>query len=223
MIDEVWEHKYTSGHSQKYPWDSVVSFFFRYRRSIRGTPNIDLLEVGCGTGANLWFAAREGCNVVGIDGSSSAINAAKKLFFDEKLDGIFYVSDFTQIPCGDQTHDMVIDRGALTCCRKSNLPKALSEVARVIKPGGYFLFTPFSDSHTSSMSGTRADDGTIEGISQGTLVGVGAITFLSEEEIMELLPSDTWRIDEIYKKEFSKVIPPDDMIHAEWQIVAQRR
>ena len=36
-----------------------------------------ILEVGCGMGNNLWFAAREGCRVSGLDAVESAIRFAR--------------------------------------------------------------------------------------------------------------------------------------------------
>ena len=39
---------------------------------------LKILEVGCGTGANLSFFIEEGFNTYGIDGSKVAIKLAKK-------------------------------------------------------------------------------------------------------------------------------------------------
>jgi cyclopropane fatty-acyl-phospholipid synthase-like methyltransferase len=38
---------------------------------------IKILELGFGTGANLWFAAREGFSVFGVEGSKTAVSIAK--------------------------------------------------------------------------------------------------------------------------------------------------
>ena len=99
--------KYEAGHSQKYPWDAVVSFVFRHARHIeKANKDIHILEVGCGTGSNVWFAAREGFNVAGIDGSSIAISMLQQRFASEGLQGNFKVALFEKIPFSDNVFDM---------------------------------------------------------------------------------------------------------------------
>ncbi len=49
-FDPIWDEEiYGEGKQlNRYPFDVVVSFIF------------NVLEIGCGAGNNLWFAAREG-------------------------------------------------------------------------------------------------------------------------------------------------------------------
>jgi 2-polyprenyl-3-methyl-5-hydroxy-6-metoxy-1,4-benzoquinol methylase len=79
-LDPIWEEKYSAGHAQRYPWDPVVTFIFRNAPRDRPRSEVRILEVGCGTASNLWFAAREGFNVAGVDGGESAIAYAKQRF-----------------------------------------------------------------------------------------------------------------------------------------------
>lgn len=72
-FDPIWGEKYAHGHAQQYPWDVVASFCMP---GCTKSEQISSLEVGCGTGSNLWFAAREGFLVAGAEASKSAIAAA---------------------------------------------------------------------------------------------------------------------------------------------------
>ena len=221
-FDTIWEEKYATGHSQKYPWDSVVSFVYRNIPRDRPPHEVKILEVGCGTGSNLWFAAREGFAVSGIDASNSAIETAKNRFKTDGLAGDLRTADFTDLPFDDECFDLVIDRAALTCCGHASRTKALGEIARVTVPGGRFLFTPYADTHTSRTCGDAQQDGTINQITGGTLQGVGQICFASQEDIMNWL-SPSWDVLELVLRTEQFVSGNSNGIHAEWRATAARR
>ena len=69
-------------------------------KSITGRERI--LEIGCGEGGNLFPFAQLGCDVTGIDLSSSRIKQAKELFLTHDSHGTFTIGDFFQLPPPDQ-------------------------------------------------------------------------------------------------------------------------
>ena len=69
-------------------------------KSITGRERI--LEIGCGEGGNLFPFAQLGCDVTGIDLSSSRIKQAKELFLTHDNHGTFTIGDFFQLPPPDQ-------------------------------------------------------------------------------------------------------------------------
>ena len=77
---------------------SVIRFIAnKYEK--KDKKRLKILEVGCGTGANLSFFIEEGFNTYGIDGSKVAIKLAKKKLKKEKknqnfLLGIFKICHF---------------------------------------------------------------------------------------------------------------------------------
>src|SRR5690606_4790997 len=173
--EQVWESNiYAKGHAlNKYPYDNVVSFVFRnYPKSLK-RENIKILEIGCGAGNNLWFAAREGFNVTGIDGSASAIDFAQKRFNADGLLGIFSVADFTNLPFKDETFDIVIDRAAIVCVDKRCAVQAFNEVHRVLLTGGHLFSNLYSDRHSSCISGRPLSSGQTGHIKEGTLTNIG--------------------------------------------------
>ena len=46
---------------------------------------VNVLDIGCGGGNNLFFVAEMGLNAYGIDGSENAIKIANRRFKDKKL------------------------------------------------------------------------------------------------------------------------------------------
>ena len=72
----------------------MASRFFKL--SDQKKKEIRVLELGCGSGANLWMMAKEGLQVHGLDASSTALKLAKQHIEDkwgisaELKHGIFY-------------------------------------------------------------------------------------------------------------------------------------
>ena len=219
-IDPVWEEKYSTGHEERYPWDSIVSFVYRNYPRGKSRNEVKILEVGCGTGSNLWFAAREGFNVTGFDGSESAIKKARKRFQEEGLIGDFRVCDFASIPYENDIFDLVIDRGALTCAGFEVGKVAIREIHRVIRTGGLFYFNPYSDVHSSSESGDAGEDGLRHNISEGSMIGVGKICFYAKNNVLEALRG--WEIHSIQHLERAETHKPERMVHAEWRAIASK-
>lgn len=190
-----WESIYSHGDQcNRYPYDSVVTFVHRYRDRTLAPENTCILEVGCGAGNNLWFAAREGFDVYGIDGSPSAIKYAKDRFAEEKLKGEFQIGDFTDLPYPDEMVDLVIDRAAVTCVNFQGAVEATNEIHRVLKPKGKYFTFVFDTDHTSYTPNDSDADGYISEIKNGTMVTVQASCYYDENRLKNLLPASKWKI-----------------------------
>ena len=221
-FDPIWEEKYSSGHQQRAPWDEVVSYVFRNMPKDKPRSEIKILEVGCGTASNLWFFALEGFDVYGIEGSAAAIETAKNRFQEDDITGDLRVGDFTSLPFEDETFDLVIDRGALTCCGTQDMRIAIKEIHRCIKPNGKFLYTPICDNDTSASSGEESHDGVRINISEGSFQGVGQIRFVSKDEIEMFVPKEDWNILSIHKEESTDHLTPAKIVTAHWRVIAQK-
>jgi len=221
-FDPIWEDIYRRGdHLNRYPWDLVVSFVYCYAPRGKSRSEIRVLEVGCGAGSNLWFAAREGFDVAGVDCSESAIAFARERFASEGLAGDLRVGDFTQLPFESDSFDLAIDRAAITCCGLSAGARAVADVRRVLRPGGDFLFNAYSDHHTSHMSGTPGPDGLTVDINGGTLVGAGQLCFYGRRDI-DALFSEGWNVLSVQHTESVEELGDDRSIHAEWRVIAEK-
>jgi ubiquinone/menaquinone biosynthesis C-methylase UbiE len=99
----------------------------------------DYLEVGCGTGAVTRFVATElGLQAIGIDidpeqialagsGASGLANAR------------FQEGDATRLPFEDGSFDVVLS--FMATHHIEDVDTALREIARVLRPGGYFVYS----------------------------------------------------------------------------------
>jgi len=223
-FDYTWEREIYGKRQQlnRYPFDSVVSFVFRNAPEVGPNENVRILEVGCGAGNNLWFAAREGFRVTGIDASFSAIEYAKSRFAREGLEGDFYVGEFSDLPFAEEAFDLVIDRAALTHTGFSVAELAVEEIHRVLKMGGRFFFNAFGVKHTSCTSGHCGPNGVICDVQEGTLMGVGQVCFYSRRDLERLFRTG-WRLLSVQSHESIETLLPKNTVQAEWRVIAEKK
>ena len=94
-----------------------------------------LLEVASGTGETACYLAETfGCKVTGVDHSSYMIETAKRKAEERGLAVVFEQGDAHHLPFDAETFDLVISE-CTTCALDK--PKAIGEMARVTKRGGY--------------------------------------------------------------------------------------
>lgn len=187
----TWDSVFASREWGKYPDLEVVRFVARnfYAREPRSA--VKLLEVGCGTGANIWYLAREGFDVSGADGSAQALSILQQRLKAENLMCSTHCGDITQLPYADQTFDGIIDCECIYCNTKEHSGRILDEIRRVLKPEGLFLSMTFSSNTWGNGCGTphENDANSFRDISEGPLQGTGLARFTSEKDINELYES----------------------------------
>lgn len=221
--DSFWEASIWSKRKQfsLYPYDSVVSFVYRSFPRIKPRSKVNILEIGCGSGNNLWFVAREGFSASGIDISQSAISFATKRFLSENLKADLRVGSFLELPWPSSSIDICIDRAATACVGISDQVTTINEVKRVLRPGGFFFFNGYSDEHTSAHHGNKLTDGRIGDITKGSLQGFGGIGFLSEQDVQSLF-EDGWQLNSLELMKSVDRCSPSNDLHAEWKVVAKK-
>ncbi len=96
------------------------------------------LDIGCGGGFLAEEFAHLGCVVTGIDPSAPTIAQAEMHAQEADLTITYRVASGEAIPFADATFDIIY------CCdvleHVDDLDKVIAETARVLKPGGVYLF-----------------------------------------------------------------------------------
>ncbi len=108
-----------------------------------------VLEIGSGRGGGAQYIKTylEPQLVVGVDYSKNAVNLCNKSCATEGL--AFVPGDAENLPFNDNVFDAVINVESSHCYH--SMDRFLSEVRRVLKPGGHFLFADFRDSEHLSL------------------------------------------------------------------------
>jgi len=103
-----------------------------------------VLDLGCGIGKNSFYFAERGANVVGYDFSQTAITAAQERADAEGLSVTFEVRSIGEaLPIADNSIDIALDVMSSHALSEKERATYLSEMYRVLKPGGYVFVRTF--------------------------------------------------------------------------------
>jgi SAM-dependent methyltransferase len=94
----------------------------------------DIVDVGCGSGALVRALAERGAHPIGLE--TSAEQLAPALAHDEEHRARYVVGRAQQLPFANGSFDVVVFMRALHHVPAADLPRALTEARRVLRPGG---------------------------------------------------------------------------------------
>ena len=126
-----------------------------------------VLDVGCGTGENALYLAGRGYDVVGIDGSPTAIRKARAKAKDRGVHARFEVADALDLPIPQRLYDTVIDSGLFHVFSDEERPVFRDSLSRVIRPGGTYFMMCFSEREPGNWGPRRVTQKEIRSIFQG--------------------------------------------------------
>jgi len=98
-----------------------------------------VLDLGCGVGRHMVYLGERGFRIAGVDISPSGIRLTRQTCADRKIDFEAHVSDMNTLPWADETFDAALSISTIHHNRRERIIQTLTEVRRVLKPGGLFL------------------------------------------------------------------------------------
>ncbi|EAK0492680.1 class I SAM-dependent methyltransferase, partial [Campylobacter upsaliensis] len=139
-----WEQIFSKKEWGKYPSESVIRFIARNFYNAKDRNKISILELGLGTGANLWFCAREGFKVSGIEWSKTGVERFKTRLKDENLS-----TQIAQLEIGDylekldnfkdESFDAWLDSYSLAYNDIEKTKQIIEKAVKKLKVGGKFF------------------------------------------------------------------------------------
>jgi len=154
---------------RRYPNEELLRFMGRNYFGIprEDRKDIRILELGCGSCANLWMVAREGFSAYGLDLSTEAIRLGEIMLKNWMVEASLQVGSMKQLPYENGHFDVVLDVFSAYCLDEADFEQCLGEVARVLKPGGcFFSYTPGkgSDAFQHCRPSRMIDASTLDGM-----------------------------------------------------------
>lgn len=136
-------------------------------------PHVKILDVACGTGANMFFLNSLGYNVYGIDLSPMAINLSKKRGLKN-----LKIASMLKIPFSNEQFDAIVNFDALGNLPKKDVKKALSEFNRVLKKNGALI------TQVSALEWLRSQHDEV----------VGTLHRFSKDNLLNSFGKSKWRV-----------------------------
>jgi SAM-dependent methyltransferase len=136
-IDRDWQNRYLSGDT---PWDSGLPSRELQRVLVERklTPG-RALELGCGTGTNAVFLARQGFHVTAVDCAPLALERARSRAAAAGVTIDWHEADVQDFGAGLAPFDFIFDRGCYHCCRRVDLAGYLATLQNVTRQGSVYL------------------------------------------------------------------------------------
>lgn len=168
-------------------WSSYgsVSYELVQRWAAFGDP-ARILDLGCGAGRNSVFFANLGFDVTGLDIDEKPLNIARNIARSKNLKIDYRNGDMLNIPYPDNYFDAVYADNILSLTNYSGVKRALSEINRVLRPGGEAFMEFLKHDHGYKSMCRKIDDHTYISRAQYGKHIVAA-TFFDKSDIKELL------------------------------------
>lgn len=118
--------------------------------------NIKIIDIGCGSGWTSYFLAKAGYEVLGIDISKDAIQAASKRFGTELSNLSFKVADFEKMPSDISGYDVAVFIDSLH--HADNQFAALKSVYKILNAGGICVICEPGKGHGQAADALKAKE-----------------------------------------------------------------
>lgn len=126
---------------RRYPNEPMVQFLAEYYFTLPYVmrKKTRILEVGCGSGANLWVIAREDFDAYGLDIATSALPLCKKMLKGYGTSAKLRVGNMRALPYQKNFFDAVVDVLSVEHTTLKGHEQAFAEIFRCLKSGGRFF------------------------------------------------------------------------------------
>ena len=187
-----WEKLYKKNiHSPTWPWSDIVSYINIYCKKTLDFKKV--LEIGCGSGANIPFFQKRGHYFYGIDGSKVIIKKLKIRY--PKLKNNLVACDFTKEIKFDKIFDVVIDRGSSIHNTSINIDKCIKLLVKKLRKNGIYIGVDlFASDHTSAKLGKYVDKFTRKNINTNQFKGAGKVHFFTKKDLIRLFVTNGFEI-----------------------------
>ena len=200
LIDGTMTRRWNDLHAKsrfcpRYPNELVVRWSFQTFPAIVQN-RYRILDLGCGAGRHSMFLAKEGFEVTACDFSEAGLRETKTRSCAENLTVRTVLCEADNLPFGSNQFDGVLCYGVLYYMPRERFQAAVTELLRLLRPGGYALIVTRTDSDSRFLCSQPDGNGDFRvgrlpaGAPAKTEEGM-IMTFLSRSEMERMFPHAT--------------------------------
>jgi SAM-dependent methyltransferase len=215
-----WNIRYKKNtHMSIWPWVELISHFMKFYDPKKSKVNI--LELGCGAGANIPFFLSLKTEYFGIDGSKIIIKNLMKRFPNIKNNLV--AIDFTKEIPFERKFDFIIDRSAITHNPTNEIKNIMDLVHQKLSKNGIYIGIDwFSTKNSEYKNGVKTTDPfTKNNFKTGPFKKVGNVHFSNKKHLLNIF--EKFKIEVLEEKTTKRKIPNDNKIAATWNIIAKKK
>ena len=125
---------------REYPNTDLISFIKSINaRKFLNKKKIKVLEVGSGSGSNLWMLSKEKFDVYGIDNSYSGLKLSKMMLKKWNVKAKLFYGSMTELPFKSEFFDLIVDVVSMQNISFSDHLLAWRSISRCLKKDGLFF------------------------------------------------------------------------------------
>jgi len=149
FLHQVFKRLRRKGHTNNFRRREECETLIRW---LDAGPDDHILDIGCGNGDLDFRIAQTGARIVGIDVNREALSVANTANAGERTE--FHYMNAETLSFADESFDKAISFCVIEHFERED--RALAEIARVLKPGGLFVFSADSLSNPEVTDEERA-------------------------------------------------------------------
>ncbi|OEW07955.1 SAM-dependent methyltransferase, partial [Campylobacter sp. BCW_6871] len=196
-----WENIFSQKEWGKYPSENLIRFIAKNFYNVKDRSKINILELGLGTGANLWFCAKEGFSVSGIEWSKTGVERFKQRLENENLSHHIQeikIGDYEQKldEFEDESFDAWIDGYSLAYNDFKKTKIIIEKAIKKLKKNGKFFSITPSFNNEGFIKDEKLPYHTCKP-THGSDAFTGIIRYCDEKDIKQLYQGENYQIIDI--------------------------
>jgi len=140
ITDTAWDKRAAEGYLMHVEGKDLAPFFENFYAAHQAELGPDVLDIGCGMGRYLIPMVQRGLNVTGVEPSDGMRHGAEEKLQEVGLQARIIKGQSAKLDFPSDNFDFVVSIGAIHHNMWPDIQKSFAEVARVLKPGKFFLF-----------------------------------------------------------------------------------